>query len=136
MTTDSPPVSWVHNASVTNGTSGCNNTLGSAIVGRRVWNVESCFVLNVGPLSFRDHLTFLPGGSRHAPFVALTRFFVGETLEAVVSVLAVIILLMVTNWVFHKFYWVGWNAKLRSLSKASQEATSERLGLLVGGVAA
>jgi high-affinity iron transporter len=44
----------------------------------------------------------------------------------VVSVLAVIILLMVTNWVFHKFYWVGWNAKLRSLSKASQEAVSNR----------
>jgi high-affinity iron transporter len=50
----------------------------------------------------------------------------GEKLEAVVSVLAVIILLMVTNWVFHKFYWVGWNAKLRSLSKASQEAVSNR----------
>lgn len=43
----------------------------------------------------------------------------GETLEAVISVLAVIILLMVTNWVFHKYYWTGWNAKLRELSKAA-----------------
>ena len=42
----------------------------------------------------------------------------GEYLEAVISVLAVIILLMVTNWVFHKVYWVGWNAKLRQLTKA------------------
>lgn len=50
----------------------------------------------------------------------------GEKLEAVVSILAVIILLMVTNWVFHKFYWVGWNAKLRSLSKASQQSVSTR----------
>ncbi len=50
----------------------------------------------------------------------------GEKLEAVVSILAVIILLMVTNWVFHKFYWVGWNAKLRSLSKASQQSVSNR----------
>jgi len=50
----------------------------------------------------------------------------GEKLEAVVSVFAVIILLMVTNWVFHKFYWTGWNAKLRSLSKASQQAVSDR----------
>ncbi len=50
----------------------------------------------------------------------------GEKLEAVVSILAVIILLMVTNWVFHKFYWVGWNAKLRSLSKASQQNVSMR----------
>lgn len=47
---------------------------------------------------------------------SLSRY--GEKLEAVVSVLAVVILLMVTNWVFHKVYWTGWNAKLRSLSKA------------------
>jgi len=44
----------------------------------------------------------------------------GEKLEAVVSVLAVIILFMVTNWVFHKMYWVGWNAKLRDLSKSAR----------------
>jgi len=45
----------------------------------------------------------------------------GEKLEAVVSVLAVIILLMVTNWVFHKMYWVGWNARLRDLSKTARQ---------------
>ncbi len=56
----------------------------------------------------------------------------GEKLEAVVSILAVIILLMVTNWVFHKFYWVGWNSKLRSLSKASQQATRWEWLALVG----
>jgi high-affinity iron transporter len=50
----------------------------------------------------------------------------GEKLEAIISILAVVILLMVTNWVFHKFYWVGWNAKLRSLSKASQRTVSDR----------
>ena len=50
----------------------------------------------------------------------------GEKLEAVISILAVIILLMVTNWVFHKFYWVGWNAKLRSLSKGAQQTTTDR----------
>lgn len=55
---------------------------------------------------------------------SLSRY--GEKLEAVVSILAVIILLMVTNWVFHKFYWVGWNAKLRSLSKASRKEVSDR----------
>ena len=49
---------------------------------------------------------------------SLTRY--GEKLEAVVSVLAVIILLMVTNWVFHKMYWVGWNARLRDLSKTAK----------------
>ena len=56
----------------------------------------------------------------------------GEKLEAVVSILAVIILLMVTNWVFHKFYWVGWNSKLRSLSKASQQSTRWEWLALVG----
>ena len=44
----------------------------------------------------------------------------GETLEAVISVIAVVILLMVTNWVFHKYYWTGWNARLRDLSKSAQ----------------
>jgi len=42
----------------------------------------------------------------------------GERLEAVVSVLAVIVLLIVTNWVFHKMYWVDWNTKLRHLTRA------------------
>lgn len=50
----------------------------------------------------------------------------GETLEAVISVVAVIILLMVTNWVFHKYYWTGWNARLRDLSKAAQRQKATR----------
>ncbi len=58
----------------------------------------------------------------HTVIQSLSRF--GEKLEAIVSVLAVIILLIVTNWVFHRFYWTGWNAKLRSLSKAAQNVTS------------
>ncbi|MEZ5404674.1 MAG: hypothetical protein R3F23_00465 [Verrucomicrobiia bacterium] len=52
---------------------------------------------------------------------SLSRY--GEKLEAVISILAVIILLMVTNWVFHKVYWVQWNARLRSLSKAVQDGS-------------
>ncbi|HEV7402327.1 MAG TPA: FTR1 family protein [Chthoniobacteraceae bacterium] len=55
---------------------------------------------------------------------SLSRY--GEKLEAVISILAVIILFMVTNWVFHKYYWTGWNAKIRSLTKASQQSVSER----------
>jgi high-affinity iron transporter len=55
---------------------------------------------------------------------SLTRF--GEKLEAVVSVFAVIILFIVTNWVFHRVYWVGWNSKLRSLSKSAQDVSSTR----------
>jgi high-affinity iron transporter len=55
---------------------------------------------------------------------SLTRF--GEKLEAVVSVFAVLILFVVTNWVFHRVYWVGWNSKLRSLSKSAQDVSSTR----------
>jgi len=50
----------------------------------------------------------------------------GEKLEAIVSVLAVAILVIVTNWVFHRVYWVGWNSKLRSLSKSAQAVASTR----------
>jgi high-affinity iron transporter len=50
----------------------------------------------------------------------------GEYLEAIISVLAVIILLMVTNWVFHKVYWVQWNSKLRKLTKAADAQTGRR----------
>ena len=50
----------------------------------------------------------------------------GEKLEAVVSIFAVFILFIVTNWVFHKFYWVGWNAKIRSLTKSAQNVEADR----------
>jgi high-affinity iron transporter len=56
---------------------------------------------------------------------SLSRY--GEKLESVISVLAVLVLLMVTNWVFHKVYWVGWNAKLRKLSKSGETGTESRL---------
>lgn len=35
----------------------------------------------------------------------------GERLEAVVSLLAIGVLLVITNWFFHKMYWSGWIAK-------------------------
>ena len=38
----------------------------------------------------------------------------GERLEAVVSLLAVSVLLLVTNWFFHKVYWTGWIASFHS----------------------
>ncbi len=50
----------------------------------------------------------------------------GERLEAVVSVLAVVVLLIVTNWVFHKYYWSGWNAKLRSLTRSAVHRRNTR----------
>ncbi|MFN8927424.1 MAG: type VI secretion system baseplate subunit TssG [Rhodospirillales bacterium] len=64
------------------GRTGANARLGAgATVGSRVWDVESCFTLEFGPLAYADHLSLLPGGDRHGPAVALTRLFAGETLE-------------------------------------------------------
>ncbi len=55
---------------------------------------------------------------------SLSRY--GETLEAIVSILAVIVLLIVTNWVFHKYYWADWNTKLRHLTKDAKAGTTAR----------
>ncbi|MEM9399421.1 MAG: FTR1 family protein [Verrucomicrobiota bacterium] len=64
---------------------------------------------------------------------SLSRY--GEILEAVVSALAVAILLMVTNWVFHKFYWSEWNARLRQLSRSAVSVTRKNWeGLAMVGV--
>ena len=48
-----------------------------------------------------------------------------EQIEAVVSVLAIGVLLLVMNWFFHKVYWTRWIAKHHE----------QRRRLLIGGVA-
>ncbi|MEP6986949.1 MAG: FTR1 family protein, partial [Chloroflexota bacterium] len=48
----------------------------------------------------------------------------GERLEAVVSLIAIGVLLIITNWFFHKVYWTGWMAGFHSKKRN-----------LVGGVA-
>ncbi|HEY1016518.1 MAG TPA: FTR1 family protein, partial [Herpetosiphonaceae bacterium] len=44
--------------------------------------------------------------------VALARY--GERLEAVVSLIAIGVLLLITNWFFHKVYWTGWMANFHA----------------------
>lgn len=61
---------------------GRNNVLGeSVVVGARVWDRQSTFVLDVGPLTLRQFLGFLPVGRPHSHAVALTRFYAGEHLD-------------------------------------------------------
>lgn len=48
--------------------------------------------------------------------VALARY--GEKLEAVVSLIAIAILLLITNWFFHKSYWDNWLAKFHGRKKS------------------
>ncbi len=46
---------------------------------------------------------------------ALARY--GERLEAVVSIVAVAVLLLITNWFFHNVYWKGWMASFHQQKK-------------------
>ncbi|MCA0454643.1 MAG: FTR1 family protein [Chloroflexi bacterium] len=49
----------------------------------------------------------------------------GERLEAIVSLIAIGVLLLITNWFFHKVYWTGWMANFHTKKRT-----------LIGGVAA
>jgi high-affinity iron transporter len=82
---------------------------------RRRIGVGAWLALGFTAVLFVGSRTLLQGLSRY-----------GETLEAVISIVAVVVLLMVTNWVFHKYYWTGWNARLRNLSKAAQRQQQTR----------
>lgn len=61
-------------------------------------------------------------------------------IQAATGVLAVVVLLVVMNWFFHKIYWTGWisrnNRKRRELLEtAKKEGTSTAYGLAVLGFA-
>ena len=78
---------------------------------------------------------FLIGAGSALGFTALTYWVAGgilaslarygERVEAVVSLIAVGVLLLITNWFFHKVYWTDWLAKL----PRQEEAPDQRLGL-------
>ncbi len=63
---------------------------------------------------------------------SLTRF--GERLEAIVSLIAIGVLLLITNWFFHKSYWKDWMAGFHAQKRRvlSREA-GQFLGLVVLG---
>jgi high-affinity iron transporter len=63
---------------------------------------------------------------------SLTRY--GEKLEAVVSLIAIGILLLITNWFFHKTYWKDWMASFHAQKRQllSRE-TGQFLGLILLG---
>lgn len=58
---------------------------------------------------------------------SLARF--GEHLEAIVSLIAVAVLLLITNWFFHKTYWTGW---IQSFQKKKGEITRGDVGQYIG----
>lgn len=65
------------------GLSGRNHALGSgAVLGERAWEQAGGFELQLGPLSYRQFLGFLPTGEAFQSLSALTRFYAGEDLDA------------------------------------------------------
>jgi high-affinity iron transporter len=63
----------------------------------------------------------------HGILQSLARY--GEKLEAVVSVIAIAVLLLIMNWFFHNTYWTGWLANFHA--KKKQLLTGEA-GLWLG----
>lgn len=63
----------------------------------------------------------------HGILTALARF--GERLEAIVSLLAIGVLLLITNWFFHQMYWTDWLARFHSQKR---RLLSGETGLMAG----
>jgi high-affinity iron transporter len=66
--------------------------------------------------------------------LAMARF--GEKLEAIVSLIAVAVLLLITNWFFHDVYWKGWMSGFHQQKRRVLGGeTSQWLGLIALGFA-
>lgn len=63
----------------------------------------------------------------HEVLQSLARY--GEKLEAVVSLIAIGVLLLITNWFFHKVYWTDWIASFHSRKR---QLLSGEAGLWLG----
>jgi high-affinity iron transporter len=63
----------------------------------------------------------------HQLFSYLAKY--GEKLEAVVSLTAVILLLLITNWFFHKSYWTDW---LKSFQSKKWKLAESGIGQWIG----
>jgi high-affinity iron transporter len=66
----------------------------------------------------------------HEVLQSLARY--GEKLEAVVSILAIAVLLLIMNWFFHKTYWTSW---LASFHAKKRRLLNEETGLFLGLIA-
>jgi type VI secretion system protein ImpH len=53
----------------------------NATLGDRVWDVQGCFRLVLGPLEYRDFLRFMPGSADYRMLLELTRLYIGQSLD-------------------------------------------------------
>jgi len=66
---------------------GLNCALGvNALVGTRVWNVQSMFRIRIGPVNYRDFREFMPVGRRLLPLCQMARLYAGMEFDFDVQV--------------------------------------------------
>jgi high-affinity iron transporter len=58
--------------------------------------------------------------------------YYGETIEAVTSILAILILLLITNWLFQQIYWRQWVCTLKSQAEGDTAWQLITVGFLIG----
>jgi len=63
------------------GTPGRSELSSSLVIGSRIWDVQSKFRVEIGPLGFASFVEYLPEGSAHRPLSDLTRLYVGPELD-------------------------------------------------------
>ena len=67
---------------------GLNNELGiNLVIGERVWNIQSKFRIQLGPLTYAQFKGFLPSGDALRPLCQLARTFVGPEFDFDVQLL-------------------------------------------------
>lgn len=61
---------------------GVNLQLGdSAVIGSRVWDVQSCFRIRIGPVGIEEFKALLPGGARAEAIQEIVQFYVGPGID-------------------------------------------------------
>lgn len=63
------------------GTYGRSELSSSLIVGSRIWDVQSKFRVEIGPLDLASFVEYLPEGTAHRPIADLTRLYAGPELD-------------------------------------------------------
>jgi len=59
-----------------------NNKIGiNTIVGSRIWHNQSKFRLQIGPLTFKQYITFLPIGDAYKALKSIVKLFVGDEFD-------------------------------------------------------
>ena len=53
----------------------------NAVLGERVWDVQSKFRIYIGPLKYRDFRRLMPSGDRLSSLIQLTRVYVGHEFD-------------------------------------------------------